>query len=120
MLYDFYLKFCASINFFFERKLNYDDPGIFSLLFVTVIEIVYFFGILYSVQLILGRRLFLPTFVYFVVFGLFVVLNYLFAFRREQLYRVYKSKLSLIATLCVIVFGYLFMGITGSLCRNYL
>ena len=119
MLYRFYLRFCASINFFFERKLGYDDPGIFALLFITVIQMVYLFGFLYSIQIFQRHKFAIPASLYYVMFVIFIATNYFLAFRKEQLYECYTKRLKPVATISIILGGYLFMGVTGTVLRSY-
>jgi hypothetical protein len=83
-----------------------------------VVEIVYSFGLLYSYELIVGRRLPIPRVYYYVIALFFVLLNYLLAYRDGRLYNYYENRLTPRITIAVIVLGYLFMGVTGYLYRQ--
>lgn len=113
VIYKCYLRFCASINFFFERVRNDDDPGIPALLFVTVLFSVYSYGFFYSVELFIGKEINIHKSFFFGVFVLWGLLNYFLAFRKERLYKYYENKLRPSETLLFIILGYVFMGITG-------
>lgn len=56
VIYNSYLRFCASANFFFERIRKDDGSGIPALLFVTVLLTVYTYGLFYSVELLAGKK----------------------------------------------------------------
>lgn len=117
-LYRLYLKFCASINYFFERKMGYSDAGLFALLFVTVVQSVYSFAVLYFIELVMKEKLKVHSAYYYMGFAILVALNYLFAFRKEQLYVYYKQKLNVWATIAIILMGYALMGILGDYARG--
>ena len=117
-IYNSYLRFCASVNYFFERVRKDDDPGIPSLLFVAVLLSIYTYGFFYSVELIIGRKLNVHSFYFYGILIFWGVFNYFFAFRKEQLYRHYKDKYNTWITLTIILVGYAFMGITGYYSKN--
>ena len=56
VIYKCYLRFCASVNFFFERVRNDDDPGIPALLFVTVLFSVYSYGFFIVLNYLLAKK----------------------------------------------------------------
>lgn len=118
IIYKNYLRFCASVNFFFERIRKDDDPGVLALLFVTVLLSVYTYGVFYSVELLAGKKINIHSFFFYGVLIFWGVFNYFFAFRKEQLYRHYKDKFNLWQSLLIILLGYAFMFITGYFCQK--
>lgn len=120
VIYKSYLRFCASVNFFFERIRKDDDPGIPALLFVTVLLCVYSYGLFYSSELLAGKKININSFFFYGVFVFWGVFNYFLAFRKEQLYRHYKDKFNLCQSLAIILIGYVFMLITGYLSHKLL
>jgi len=118
MIFKFYLRFCASINYFFERKMGYDDPGIFALLFIVVVQQVYSYGIFYVIEILVEKKIDYPSYFPYVLLFLWAVLDYFFAFRKEQLYRHYKTKMNPWLTIAIIVFGYILMLAMGYYCRE--
>lgn len=118
MLYRYYLRFCASINYFFERVRKDDDPGIPALLFVALTLSVYTYGLFYVFELIIGRKLNVSAVFYYGVFILWSVVNYVFAFRKEQLYRFYKYRFNPWQAVAIILVGYSIMAIAGYYARH--
>ena len=109
MICRLYLRFCASINYFFERVRKDDDPGVLALLFITVLASVYSFGLFYSIELFAGRKIGAKAYYFYGLFILFGVLNYFFVFRKEQVYEYYKTRLNIWTTLFLIFLGYAFI-----------
>ncbi len=67
---------------------------------------VYTFGIFYSLRLEVGRKLeFQPIYFYGACVCWFPV-NYFFAFRKEQLYKYFKTRLKVLTLIAIIIFGY--------------
>ncbi len=112
-----YIRFCASINFFFEKKMKYNDADIFTFNFILLLTIVYFLGGKYLFELLIGRILKLSTLYYFVIGGVIALFNYLFVFRKYKLQEYYNNKLNSVLTIFIILFGYLLMLIGGQIAR---
>ena len=115
----YYYRFCATIHYFFDRVLKLSDPSIYSILFVSFLQGVYLFGVYYSICLILGARIFLVSNYVYAFFFAIVIANYFIVYRREKQYEYSTKMLHPFLAISVIIVGYVFMGVSGSIFREY-
>lgn len=114
-----YYRFCATIHYFFDKKLKLTDPGIYSILFISMIEFIYVLGVGYFYFLFRNEitpKVFFKAM--YVVITAFIILNYLLVYRSEKQYRYYSNKLNPYLVIFIIILGYALMGVGGQLQRN--
>lgn len=108
-----YYRFCSTIHYFFDKKIKLSDPGIYSILFISMIESFYLLGGYYFVCVFILKRLMVIKFYMLSVLMLLVLLNYLLVYRNARQYE-YSKKLNPIIVIFVVILAYAFMGIGGS------
>jgi hypothetical protein len=118
MIYRFYLRLFATINYFFENIKKDNDPGVPTLLSLTVLFTVYSYGLFYVAELILNSRIKVSSVFFYSVFAFWLFFNYFLAFRKEQFSIYRNSRLKLWQTLVFMILGYVLMGIGGFLCKS--
>lgn len=114
-----YYRFCATIHFFFDKKMKLTDPGIYSILFISMIESIYVLGIGYVYFLV--KNMVMPDIFFDVMYGVMtalIILNYFIVYRGEKQYRYYDNKLNPYLVIFIIILGYALMGVGGQLQRN--
>lgn len=114
-----YYRFCSTIHFYFDRKMKIQDPSIFSLLFICLLQVVYLFGGYYTFCLVTEQKMTLNKWYLYLMFAGIVLINYIVVYREAKQYGYYESLLNHYVVIGIIICGYLFMGISGQLYRNY-
>lgn len=110
-----YYGFCSSIHYFFEKKMKLADPAIFSISFISFVEMIYSIGLFY-VACIFSDKIF--TYSPYAAIGIFlfcVALNYFFVYKREK---HYSKKLHPVFVISIIVLGYVIIGVSGNIVRD--
>ena len=116
---NFYYRFCSTIHYFFDKKIKIKDPSIFSLLFISLLQGIYLFGCYYSFSLINKHKLYLNKWYLYLGFILIIFLNYLIVYRKGKQYEYYNMLLNRYLVIGAIIGGYIFMGVSGQLYKDF-
>ena len=112
-----YYRFCSSIHYFFERKLSLNDPGIYSILFLTHCFIIYSFGIYYTIEIILDRKIDINQWYFYSFYFIVTAINFLVVYRSGK-HVYYEKLLNPYVVVILIIVGYVLMGIGGQVARD--
>lgn len=100
--------------------MRLSDPSIYSILFISLVELIYIIGASYFVSLLLKRKLTYPfDYSMYIVIALLVLLNYLIVYRKAKQYDYYTRRINTILMIVIIILGYVIMGIGGQMYRQF-